>query len=288
MPSNVTVVEIRNRTTVELITEYITVMSLLEDEYSDQKQVRIYLGEGVWNSTTESVVFSNSKAVIKMLDVGSEVSTEGSGAFKAEYKVNSTLEFLNGSSPIQYDQLGYAEIKESELNLVLSLRAARPPWIHNHTDGELPTSQDKGDHETIEVKCTFQLIDKKSGYSKFLFLWVSFCVSLLSIECLRTVAVQAREPNVALSISNYLVFMMVGFDIFWCFTYFTFTFYLGNAYLSYCLFLVVLHLIKILRGNLLLYQIVMKAFFDKYSSQDVGSMSNRPPMSSRFEFSCTT
>lgn len=192
------------------------------------------------------------------------------------------MSFLNGSQPIEYNQLGHAEVLQQQVRLILSLQATKAPWSRNYSKTALPTSLSETDYETVQVVCDIQLEQRKTGYTKFVFLWMSFCVSILSIQCLKNVAIQAsQEPNIALSTSNYLVFIMVGFDIFWCFSYFIFTFYLGNAYVTYCLMLVVLQLIKILRGNLLIYQIVMKAFFDKYSSQDVASVSPRPRMSSK-------
>ena len=75
--SNVTEVKIGNNSTNRPSTHFAVALSLLEDQYSDQKQVRVLFNEGLYNSTTNTIQFTNSTAVIRMLDVGSEVNHGG-------------------------------------------------------------------------------------------------------------------------------------------------------------------------------------------------------------------
>lgn len=75
--SNVTEVKIGNSSINKLSTNFAIALSLLEDQYSDQKQVRILFNEGIFNSSSNTIQFINSKGIIRMLDMGSEMSHGG-------------------------------------------------------------------------------------------------------------------------------------------------------------------------------------------------------------------
>jgi CBS domain containing-hemolysin-like protein len=110
---------------------------------------------------------------------------------------------------------------------------------------------------------------------KLLFVILSFAVCILN--CISVQEVISRilsEPAAAMAFSNYLVIVMVGLDVYYCFLYTLLGIILGMNFYKYVTMLTFGYFLMFVAFDLRLFHLISRIYLERSSVQDVSSNSN--------------